>query len=308
MDPLSAVIAVLSPHAAVSKPISGRGDWGVRYPAYGRPGFAIVLDGGCWLALEGRAPVRLERGDFVLLPATPAFEMSSRVGVACVASEPSPRPVRHGDPDGPPDFRMLGGGFEIERANAALMQSLLPEMIHIRAAESDTTGLSRVISLIMDETAAEERPGGEMILQRLMEVMLIEALRQGSPKPGIRAGLLGGMHDAAVAKALRAIHADVRARWTVASLARMAGMSRSAFAARFAGIVGCGPIEYLSNWRIALAKDSLARGGTPLDRLADEIGYESASAFSTAFRRHVGCPPGAFARACGPASENRPTG
>jgi AraC-like DNA-binding protein len=92
------------------------------------------------------------------------------------------------------------------------------------------------------------------------------------------------------------MHADVRANWTVAGLAKVAGLSRSAFAARFGEVLGCGPIEYLARWRMALAKDSLIRGAKTLDRIAEEIGYESASAFSTAFRKRLGCAPGKFAR------------
>lgn len=296
MDPLSDVIALLRPHTALSKPIAARGEWGVRYRAYGMPGFALVLEGGCWLAIEGSAPVRLERGDFVLLPATPAFEMTSRPGLPCVPVEPSESAVRHGDPDGAPDFRMLGGAFRIERANAPLLLALLPEMIHIRSAVRDTSRLSRVIDLLMDECAAE-RPGGDTIVDRLLEVMLVEALRGQAVGGTLPAGLLAGMQDPALAKALRAVHADVRAGWTVAGLARVAGLSRSAFAARFMQAIGCAPIEYLARWRMALAKDALRRGGKPLGRLAEEIGYESASAFSTAFRRRVGCAPGGFARA-----------
>ena len=93
------------------------------------------------------------------------------------------------------------------------------------------------------------------------------------------------------------MHADVRAGWTVAGLAQLTGMSRSAFSARFSRTLGCAPMEYLLRWRMTLAQDALSRGGRSLDRLAEEIGYESASAFSTAFRRRLGCPPGAFARA-----------
>jgi AraC-like DNA-binding protein len=93
------------------------------------------------------------------------------------------------------------------------------------------------------------------------------------------------------------MHAGVGSGWTVAGLAKRAGMSRSAFAARFSETLGCAPMEYLSRWRMTLAQDALSRGGKPLDRLAEEIGYESASAFSTAFRRRIGCSPGAFARA-----------
>ena len=296
MDPLSDVIALLRPHAALSKPISGRGEWGVRYAAYGQPGFAIVLAGKSWLALDGAAPVLLDQGDFVLLPATPAFTLSSRPGAACVDRDPSDSPVRHGEQDGDADVEMLGGAFRIDPVNAPLLVALLPEMIHIRAADGDTGRLSRIIDLIVEETATD-RPGRDMILERLLEVMLVECLRRRSiGDQGLQAGLLAGMRDTALAESLRAIHADVRTGWTVAELAKRAGMSRSAFAARFAATLGCAPIEYLARWRMALARDALSRGRTSLDRLAEEIGYESASAFSTAFRRHVGCSPGAFAR------------
>ena len=296
MDPFDDFISLLRPSAALSKPITARGAWGVRYAAYERPGFALVLEGGCWLTLAGKDPLRLDQGDFVLLPATPAFEMASHPNGACVSTEPSDRPVRHGEPDGAPDFRMLGGSFRIEGANAPLLIALLPDLIHVRAASAATRRLSRIVDLILEE-AAIERPGGEAVVQRLLDVMLIEALRHEAIGEGcLQPGLLAGLRDAGLAKALRAIHARVGGRWTVEGLARLAGMSRSAFAARFMETVGCAPIEYLSRWRMALAKDALCRGDKTLDRLAAEIGYESASAFSTAFRRRVGCAPGGFGR------------
>ena len=106
-----------------------------------------------------------------------------------------------------------------------------------------------------------------MILQRLLEVMLVECLRwRGVGEDALPAGLLGGMRDPALARVLRAMHSDVRAGWTVAELAGLAGMSRSAFAARFCETLGCAPIEYLSRWRMALAQDALSRGGKSLDR------------------------------------------
>lgn len=297
MDPLSDLIALLRPHAVASKPISGRGKWGVRYAAYGLPGFAIVLSGQCWLGIDGNRPVRLAQGDFVLLPSTPAFALFSEPDADCVHVEPTESGVRHGEPEGEPDFRMLGGAFRIEMVNAPLLIALLPGMIHIRSSEGGTERLGRVIDLIMEECASDH-PGKEMILQRLLEIMLVEALRWRSMgEDALPAGLLRGMRDPVLARVLREMHADVRAGWTVAELARLAGMSRSAFAARFGDTIGCAPIEYLSRWRMALAQDALSRGGKSLDRLADEIGYESASAFSTAFRRRVGCSPGTFARA-----------
>jgi len=171
-------------------------------------------------------------------------------------------------------------------------------MIHIRAADGGSGRLTRLIDLIREECAAE-LSGRDMILERLLEIMLVECLRRGGLDGGaLPAGLLAGMRDPALARVLRAMHEDVRAGWTVAELARLAGMSRSAFAARFGETVGCAPIEYLARWRMALAQDALSRGGTSLDQLADEIGYDSASAFSTAFRRRIGRSPGAFARSC----------
>ena len=238
----------------------------------------------------------LEKGAFLLLPSTPAFTLSSHPGIGCALRAPMDIPVRHGEPEGEADFEALGGTFRIEAVNAPLLLALLPRMIHIPASEGPSVRLGRVIGLIMEECDGDE-PGKDMILQRMLEVLLVEALRwHGIPPDEDRTGLLHGMRDPALGRALGAMHADVRAGWTVASLARIAGQSRSAFAARFGTVLGCGPIEYLARWRMALAKDALLRGAKSLDRIADDVGFESASAFSTAFRKRLGCPPGKFAR------------
>jgi len=296
MDPLSDLIALLRPRTAISKPITGRGRWGVRYAAHDAPGFTIILKGECWISFEGQVPVRLERGDFLLLPSTPAFALGSHADVEGELRDPTTTLVRYGDQEGDADFESLGGTFRIEQVNAPLLLALLPGMIHIPASEGRMGRLCRMIELIMEECASEE-PGKEMVLQRMLEVLLIEALRwRGIAADDARAGLLDGMRDPALARVLRAMHADVRADWTVAGLAKVAGLSRSAFAARFGEVLGCGPIEYLARWRMALAKDALIRGAKTLDTIADEIGYKSASAFSTAFRKRLGCSPGQFAR------------
>jgi AraC-like DNA-binding protein len=190
---------------------------------------------------------------------------------------------------------MIGGTFQIEPVNAALL-GLLSQTIHLRRGEFDTARLGSMIELIMDEYSAE-RPGRDAILQRFLEAMLVEALRwPGLGQTRLSPGLIAGLREPHISVALRAIHSDVRYGWTVAELARRVGMSRSAFAARFVATTGCPPMEYVTRWRMSLAQDSLSRGGKSLDHLAREIGYESASAFSTAFRRRLGCPPGAFAR------------
>jgi AraC-like DNA-binding protein len=296
VDPLSDIISLLRPSAAVAKPIAGRGRWGVRYRSYDAPGFTIVLAGEAWVTLDGHEPLRLGPGDFLLLPTTPAFSLGSEPGVACVSVEPRSEAVRHGEQEGKPDFVALGGSFSFERVNAPLLVALLPSLIHISASQGRATRFGRLIELLSDECASSY-PGKTLIIQRLLEVLLVEALRWSISGSNVAPpGLLNGMRDPALSRVLRAMHADVRAKWTVAGLARIAGMSRSAFAARFAETVGCTPIEYLARWRLAIAKDALTRGVKSLDRIADEIGYESASAFSTAFRKRLGCSPGRFAR------------
>jgi AraC-like DNA-binding protein len=296
MDPLSDIIALLRPNAAVSKPISAKGDWGVRYDAYDAPGFTVVLTGEAWLTFDGQEPLLLAQGDFLLLPTTPVFTLSGQVGARCVAVTPSTEEVRHGDPEGEPDFVALGGSFAFERVNAPLLLALLPKRIYIPASEGRATRLGRLIDLLAEECGGDY-PGKELLVQRMLEALLIEALRWQPVGRDVEAiGLLSGMRDPAVGRALQAIHADVRANWTVAGLARVAGLSRSGFAERFTEVMGCAPIEYLARWRMALAKDALVSGAKSLDRIADEIGYESASAFSTAFRKRLGSPPGRFGR------------
>lgn len=297
MDPLSDMVALLRPSAAVSKPISGKGRWAVHYEQHDAPGFTIVLSGEAWLTFDGTESLRLAEGDFLLLPTTPAFSLASELGIPSSPVTPSSEPVRHGALDGPPDFMALGGSFAFERINSPLLLSLLPERIHIAASEGRSTRFGRLIELLAEECATDY-PGKELIIQRMLEALLVEALRWRSlGKNAVPAGLLSGMREPAIARALKAMHADVRASWTVAELASIAGMSRSAFSARFGEVLGCSPIEYLLRLRMAIAKDALARGNKTLDRIAEEIGYESASAFSTAFRKRLGSPPGRFARA-----------
>lgn len=296
MDPLSDVIALLRPSAALSKPISGKGRWGVEYAAHDAPGFSIILAGEAWLTLNGQEPMQLGRGDFLLLPTTPPFSLSSEKGMSCAPVAPRNEAVRHGEQEGEPDFVAMGGSFTFERVNAPLLLSLLPRQIYIPASEGRATRFGRLIELLAEECATDY-PGKELIIQRMLEVLLVEALRwQSIEGQGVTAGLLNGMKDPSLTRAIQAIHSDVRASWTVAGLASIAGMSRSAFSARFGETIGCAPIEYLARWRMAIAKDALVSGVKTLDRIAADIGYESASAFSTAFRKRLGCPPGQFAR------------
>jgi AraC-like DNA-binding protein len=295
-DPLSEVIGLLRPRAVFSKRISGAGRWGVRYSDYGEPSFCTVLEGSCRLAVDGHPDITLEAGDFVLLPTTPGFTLS---GFEPVTPEPiDPKvtaaptdEVRHGTPDGHPDVRLLGGYFVFDSPDAALLGSLLPAVVHVRGAER----LSILVRLVGEESN-EQRSGRDLVLTRLVEVLLIEALRS-TPGEDAHPGLLRGLADARLAPAIRQMHGQVARSWTVTQLAQTAALSRSAFFERFTRTVGLPPIEYLLAWRMALAKALLRRGEFALTEVAERVGYGSASSFSTAFSRYVGQPPSRYARA-----------
>lgn len=295
-DPLAEVIARLQPRAVFSRRISAAGRWAVRYSAYGHPSFCAVLEGRCRLAVDGARALTLEAGDFLLLPATPGFTMSGFEPARPVQFDPKVTAARlgevhHGTRGVPPDVRLLGGWFAFDSPDAALLVSLLPGMVHIRGAER----LSVLVRLVGEESSAQ-RSGRDLVLTRLVEVLLIEALRS-TPAEDAPPGLLRGLADTRLARALRQMHGQVARSWTVAQLARTAALSRSAFFERFTRTVGLPPMEYLLAWRMAVAKDLLRGQDLGIDEVAERVGYGSASTFSTAFSRQVGTPPGRYARA-----------
>jgi AraC-like DNA-binding protein len=294
-DPLSEAIALLQPRAVFSKRISGAGRWGVRYSEFGQPSFCAVLEGSCRLAVDGQPALVLEAGDFVLLPATPGFTLSGFEPVRPDPIDPKVTPaptgeVRHGRRGGRPDVRLLGGYFVFDSPAASLLVSLLPAVVHVRGVER----LSVLVRIVGDESS-DQKAGRDLVLTRLVEILLIEALRTssgGAAPPG----LLRGLADSRVAPAIRQMHAQLNRSWTVAELAKVAALSRSAFFDRFTRTVGLPPMEYLLAWRMAVARDLLRRHDLAIAEVAERVGYGSASTFSTAFSRHVGQPPSRYAR------------
>jgi AraC-like DNA-binding protein len=294
-DPLSEVIALLQPRAVFSRRHSAAGRWGFRYSAFGQPSFCAVLEGSSRLTVDGHRALTLEAGDFVLLPATPGFTMSS-LELPSKLDHFDPHvtskvfgETRHGTRGGHPDVRWLGGWCVFDSPDSTLLVSLLPSVVHVRGVER----LSILVRLLGDE-ASERRPGRELVLTRLVEVLLIEALR-ATPGEDAPPGLLRGLADARIAPAIRQMHSQLTRAWTVSQLARTAAVSRSAFFERFTRTVGLAPMEYLLAWRMAVAKDLLRREDLAVDDVAERVGYGTASTFSTAFSRHVGMPPRRYA-------------
>lgn len=302
VDPLAEVVTLLQPAAQWSKRVSGAGAWRVHRSESGQPFYCAILAGGCRLAVDGSAPLLLEAGDFVLVPAAQAFTMS---GLADVADGDDPLRVlvregetRHGSPDAPADVELLVGYCRFGSPDAALLVSLLPQCVHVRGEARLTT----FVQLLAEESRAQ-RPAREVVLAHLVQVLLIEALRSTSAGSAPPPGLVRGLADARLSIALRRMHDRPTHPWTVPELAKEAALSRSAFFERFSKAVGMPPMEYLLAWRMALAKDLLRRGQAGLAEVAERVGYSSAGTFNVAFTRHVGVTPGRFVRAQSPAVE-----
>ena len=297
VDPLSQVIALLKPRAVFSKVISGAGRWGVRYTQFGLPSFCALLEGSCLLSVDGAETLTLTAGDFVLLPTTPGFTMTSLepctpvpIDARKAAMDTSGSEIRHGTRGGRPEVRMLGGYFEFDSPDSAMLVSLFPAVLHVRGSQK-----LPLLTQMVREESLDRRPGRELVLTRLVEVLLVESLRTTSGEEA-PPGLLRGLADKRLAAAFRHMHGDPARGWTVEQLARKSALSRSAFFDRFSRAVGMPPMEYLLSWRMALAKQLLRGDELAIAEVAERVGYGSASTFSTAFSRHVGQPPGKFAR------------
>ena len=294
VDPLAEVVALLQPQALYSKLVGAAGAWRVRRSEGGQPFYCVILDGACRLAVDGREAIVLEAGDFVLIPAAHGFSTSS---LDAPDDDFSSVPVaqlhggfRLGVQEGPPEVQLLVGHCSFGSPDAALLVSLLPQLVHVRGEPR----LATLVQLVGEESRAQ-RPARDVILARLLEVLLIEALRS-SAGPAASPGLLRGLGDERLALAIRCMHDNPTRAWTVAQLARKAAMSRSAFFERFNRAVGAPPMAYLLAWRMALAKNLLQRKEAGISEVAARVGYSSASTFSVAFTRHVGVPPARYAR------------
>ena len=209
----------------------------------------------------------------------------------CVVEGPAvvlfPRPIPHRLRPAASSARLSCGRLEVERFDRHPLVLALPEVV---LTTGETPGeLSSLLNWLAVEGNCE-RPGRGAVMDRLVELVLICVFRQFIDGPHTHPCLLQGLAHAGLTRALAAIHEHPEHGWTLSLLAAQACMSRSSFAATFQRRLGCSPIEYLREWRLALVKQGLRRGAS-LAALSDQVGYENVSALGRAFRRSLGCSP-----------------
>ena len=266
--------------------------------------YHLIARGSCWGHAVGDEPVHLGEGDLIVFPQGDPHVLSSAPGMRAVPDHAMF--VRRSAPL-PLVYEMGGGGSDRARVVCCFLGcderpynpllTALPRVIHLsaRARRASAGWLGTLMNIAVTESGAG-RPGGENVLARLSELMFVEIVRQYlETLPAAETGWLAGLRDPVTGQALAAMHAEPAAEWTVESLARAAGVSRSVFAERFTAMVGQPPMQYLALWRTQLASRLLAEGGN-VAAVAAAVGYDSEAAFSRAFKKLVGQAPAAWRR------------
>ena len=279
--------------------------WGLTLPPMsGYVWFHVVTSGRVWLEAGAADRRVLGPGDLALVPHGEGHVLRSEPGAAAPGILDLDRELvseryeilRHGEGGDP--TTLICGAVRFDHPSAHNLVAILPQLIHVEHTGSAQSDWLQGTLRLMAAEARELRPGGEAVITRLGDILVIQAIRSWiETDPAARTGWLGALHDRQIGRAITLIHRDPARAWTLASLADEVAMSRSAFAARFTELVGEPPMGYLARWRMHLARDALTEQGSTVAELANRLGYRSEAAFARAFKRVIGTPPGAVRRA-----------
>jgi AraC-like DNA-binding protein len=265
--------------------------------------FHLLTEGECYVELGNEPPVHLMAGDVVVFPQGDAHRMASRPGIApATGGAPlsevlsrRPRQLAYGGGGAPTG--LVCGYLACDARLARMLLAGLPSVVKVNVRGSNAGAwLESSVRYALAE-ARSPRPGGAGVLAKLAEVLFIEVLRlYMNEQREDRIGWLAGVGDRIVGAALNALHKTPAHAWTLAELAQVAGTSRSVLAERFQHLVGSSPMQYLTQWRMLLAANLLRSGNAPLTSIAEDVGYQTDTAFSRAFRREFGAPPATWRR------------
>lgn len=275
--------------------------WGMTLPVMpGYVWFHVPTAGRVLLETEHAEPTWLDPGDVALVPHGEGHRLGSEPGVDAPGimdldlEHVSDRYelIRHGGGGAP--TTLICGAVRFDHPAARNLFGILPGVVRIAGSDAPwATWMQSVFNLIAVE-AREFRPGGEAVITRLADILVIQAIRAWiETDPAARTGWLGALQDPQIGHALALVHREPARDWTLASLAAEVAMSRSAFAARFTEVVGEPAMQYVTRWRMHVALHTLENDGATVAQLADRLGYRSEAAFARAFKRVIGAPPGA---------------
>jgi AraC-like DNA-binding protein len=304
-DPLGEALHFLRMNGAFYCRSELTAPWGMTMmPMPGYVWFHVVTTGRLWLEAGDGEPTLLQPGDLGLVPHGEGHVLRSEPGVDAPGvldldrEEISDRYeiLRHGGGGAP--TLLVCGAVRFDHPAARNLVEILPPLLHLEGSSSPHLDWMQSTLRLMAVEARELRPGGEAVITRLGDILVVQAIRAWlETDAAARTGWLGALQDRQIGRALALIHREPSRAWTVASLADELAMSRSAFAARFTELVDEPVMQYLTRWRMQVAVNSLREEGATVAELANRLGYRSEAAFARAFKRVIGVPPGAVKRA-----------
>jgi AraC-like DNA-binding protein len=298
-DVLSDVLQTARLQSSVMGRLDLRAPWALRMREHACAVFHLVIDGGCAMELDGHARRVAGRGDVLVMPRGRGHVLRDAEGGHAVPIElgPGVRPPAPSEVGGVAT-RLVCGTFRFEDRHTQVLLANLPEVVHVAdLAGHSQPWLAQTLAMI-DREHDGGAPGASAIVGSLCDALFLYLLRSQLALAATNAttGWLGALRDAQVGEALRLIHADPAADWSVAALASRVAMSRSAFATRFTELVGTSPLQYLIAWRTSKAASLLRGSHESIAAIALRVGYDSEAAFNKAFKRTLGITPGAYRR------------
>jgi AraC-like DNA-binding protein len=303
VDPLADVLELSRVRGALLANVRAAAPWGLELPTSNGASFHAFTSGSAWLRAGGESPLQLMPGDLVLFPTGISHRLSSDPGGRC---RPFDRAMKEElmTPEGNLTFGVTAAettfvcaGYDYDLELAEPLLQLLPPVVHVRAHPAESRDIAAIVQLLAGEVGSRA-PGSRAAIARLIDLLLIAAIRrwaESQPDDTTRSWLTA-LRDPTIATVLALLHSRPNEPWTIESFAREVNVSRATLARRFTDAVGEPPLAYLTRWRMHLAAQRLRHTTESLRAIAHSVGYTSEYAFSRAFSRHRGQPPGRYRR------------
>ncbi|MXN63792.1 helix-turn-helix domain-containing protein [Stappia sp. GBMRC 2046] len=305
-DALSQILKALRLRGSVYFHTNLSAPWGIKVPSHGNVArFHMAIRGSCWLRVDDvEQPIRLAPGDIAVIPHGAAHVLSDRrEGNATALDEVlyqtgyagSGELVFGGEGD-EEACKLLCGHFEFDDSLRHPLLGSLPSYMHLADTRTVNGYWLEAVMRFVSSEIVEDKPGADAIVDRLTEIVFIQVLRSYVDNAGDSAGCLAGILDPKLGRSLSQIHRDPSRPWTVETMAQEAGMSRTVFAERFTGLMGMTPLNYVTSWRMHLARRDIVDTQNPLIEIAEQVGYSSEASFNRAFKRQFNVTPGEMRR------------
>ena len=300
MDALSTILEAIHLKGMVYEKAALSAPWGIDVPQDGNSQFWRLEKGTCFLKIPGAPVVEMKEGDLIFVPHGSAHAISDKPGRRLV---PSPRYVasrREGKPmfsGNGAETILIGGHFEFGPRSVHPFLSDLPKIMHIRSLRQEENSWLQQSSRLLYDEVSSERPGSKMIVSRLAEMIFIYIIRTYLEQADDATGFLLALKDDRISKGLKLMQESPEKEWTIQSLAKSTGMSRTLFFNEFKQLVGDTPMGYLTNWRIMKAQEILLASKENISEVAEKVGYQSEAAFNRIFKSKTGQTPASYRRA-----------